>query len=117
MSGTKGNGATHRSAMLRKETDDLVIATLEKFGALARYEIGKKAKLSDSTVHLSIDRLRREGSVRMIRDKRRAGPRGILSFIYEIGMDEEMPLKNKPEKIMVRRHEQDIALFGEYRGK
>lgn len=114
MSGTKGNGATKLAARQRQETDARIEAIFEKHGQLSRAQVVKISGIADSTVHLSIERLRKDGVLRKLTDRRRDGARGMMACIYEIGVEEDAPLFRGPVSFEIHRHPQDVAFFGEY---
>jgi predicted transcriptional regulator len=114
MSGTKGNGATRLAKAERERTDSTIMAILEKHGVLSRSEMVAHSGLPDSTVWLSVERLRKEGCVRKLDEMRRVGKRGNMACVYELGCEEDAPLHREPVVLTIHRHAQDVALFGEY---
>jgi predicted ArsR family transcriptional regulator len=101
------------AAQERLLTNDRVIAALEKHGPLSIEQIVWKTELAKSVVQNAIDRLRRDGEIRKLSERRRVGRSGTPAHIYELGAEEAA--KPEPMRTVVRRHEQDVALFGEYR--
>jgi hypothetical protein len=115
MSGIKGKGATRASARERQDTDDKITTAIESHGALSIFEIIEKTGLPKSTVGNAIDRLRDAGCVRKLPTRRRVGLRGSLACIYDLGVEDESPIQRSGAIVIVQRHPQDVALFGEYR--
>lgn len=71
-----------------------------------------KTKFARSTVKLSVERLRKDGVVRKLPKKRACGRRGIFACVYELGCEEDLPIRRAPVKFAPFRHPQDIAFFG-----
>lgn len=102
-------------AKQRQETDDKVVAAFEKHGAMTIVEIIAATRLVRSTVQLSVDRLREGGMLRKLPDPKAVGTHKWLAYVYELGEEEDLPMKRDPVEFKVHRHPQDIALFGEHR--
>lgn len=103
------------AAQERLVTNDRIISALEKHGPLSVEQLVWKTELAKSVVQNAIDRLRRDGEVRKLAERRRVGQRGTPACVYELGDENELPKPAAPAKFVVRRHEQDVALFGDYR--
>ena len=120
---TKGERSARADAMLKQMrevaaaerimTNERVIDALEKHGALSVEQLVWKTELAKSAVQNAIERLRRDGEVKRLDERRRVGQRGVPAHLYELGIEDLD--KPKPAKFVVRRHPQDVALFGEYR--
>lgn len=104
------------STVQREETDTKVMAAMEGTpGGLSFAQLSETTGYPMSTVEKSIDRLRRNGFVRKLDERRRVGRFGNLACVYELGDEGDIPLQAKPALVVVRRHPMDVALFGEYR--
>lgn len=106
-----------KRAQERLATNDKVIAALEKYGPLSVEQILWKTDLSQTSVHNALERLRREGEVRMLNERRRVGKRGVPARLYDLGVEDEKHRPSPPATVIVRRHPFDVALFGEYQGE
>jgi predicted transcriptional regulator len=103
------------SSIQREETDTRILSAFESAGTpLSAAQLSKATDYPMSTVEKSIDRLRRNGFVRKLEERRRVGRFGHLACVYEPGDEEELPHSRKPELVVVRRHPMDVALFGEF---
>jgi DNA-binding Lrp family transcriptional regulator len=99
----------------RDGTDGKIEAAIERCGALSVFQLMQETGLSKSTIANAIDRLRRSGLIRMLPNRRRVGMRGNLACIYDLGVEDEAPIKRSGGIVIVQRHPYDVALFGEYR--
>lgn len=102
-------------AKQRQETDDKVVAAFERHEAMTIVELIAATRLVRSTVQLSVDRLREAGVLRKLPDPKVVGTHKWLAYVYEIGEEEDLPMKRDPIEFKIHRHPQDIALFGEHR--
>ena len=102
-------------AKQRQETDDKVVAAFEANGVMTIVEIIAATRLVRSTVQLSVDRLREAGVLRKLPDPKVVGTHKWLAYVYEIGEEEDLPMKHDLSEFKVHRHPQDVALFGEHR--
>lgn len=113
--GKIGKSVTKLQAKQRQETDDKVTAAFEANGAMTIVEVIAATRLVRSTVQLSVDRLREGGVLRKLPDPKVVGTHKWLAYVYELGEEEDLPMKRDPVEFKVHRHPQDIALFGEHR--
>lgn len=65
------------AAAERIMTNERVLAALEKHGALSVEQLVWKTELAKSAVQNAIDRLRRDGEVKRLDERRRVGQRGM----------------------------------------
>jgi predicted transcriptional regulator len=114
MSGKKGGGATMLSSKIRQENEDKIANALEEASPLSVVQLFEITGICLSTVKITIDRMRDAALVRKHPVKMRQGKRGMLTSVYELGMDDEPKLKRDPVILTIHRHAQDVALFGEY---
>lgn len=103
-------------AKQRQETDDKVTAAFEANGAMTIVEVIAATRLVRSTVQLSVDRLREGGVLRKLPDPKVVGTHKWLAYVYELGEEEDLPMKREPVEFKVHRHPFDVALFGDYQG-
>lgn len=103
-------------AKQRQETDDKVVAAFEANGTMTIIEIVAATRLVRSTVQLSVDRLREGGVLRKLPDPKVVGTHKWLAYVYELGEEEDLPMKSDPGEFKIHRHPFDVALFGEYKG-
>lgn len=113
--GKTGKSVTKLQAKQRQETDDKVVAAFEANGAMTIVEVIAATRLVRSTVQLSVDRLREGGVLRKLPDPKVVGTHKWLAYVYEIGEEEDLPMKRDPVEFKIHRHPQDVALFGEHR--
>ena len=103
-------------AKQRQETDDKVVAAFEANGAMTIVELIAATRLVRSTIQLSVDRLREAGVLRRLSDPKVVGTHKWLAYVYELGEEEDLPMKRDLVEFKVHRHPFDVALFGEYKG-
>jgi DNA-binding transcriptional ArsR family regulator len=125
MSGKPGCGATQRAPKLAKATYDAIEKAIEDHGEMTAYELVERTGLSRSTIKMALERLRKLGIVRMLGKKPDATRTGIKPRLYGLGSEKESaaevdeddfdsPFKRPPTLVVVHRHPQDVAFFGEY---
>lgn len=102
-------------AKQRQETDDKVVAAFEANGAMTIVEVIAATRLVRSTVQLSVDRLREVGVLKRLPEPKVIGTHKWLAYVYELGEEEDLPMKREPVEFKIHRHPQDVALFGEHR--
>ena len=102
-------------AKQRQETDDKVIAALAKHGAMSLEQLNSVTRLVRSTLELAIARLRRDGVMRMLPDRRPVGKNHSMSRVFELGVDEKAVVSRETVEFKIHRHPQDVAFFGEHR--
>lgn len=103
-----------KAAMQRHDTNERVMEFLGRDGPLSAEQLVLKTGLAKSTIQNAIDRLRRGGLVLKLNDRRRVGRAGIPAHLYGLGCDEDREEMPAPVVVEIRRHPQDVALFGEY---
>jgi DNA-binding transcriptional ArsR family regulator len=131
MSGKPGCGATKRSAEEQKRTYDAIMQALENHGEITAREIVIHTGLSRSTVKMALERLRKVGLIKMLGKSPERTRTGIKPRLYGLGNENEegeegvslpieededtdSPFRRAPTVVIIHRHPQDVALFGEY---
>ena len=98
----------------RDATDKLLLSALEESDdPLSEAQLAERTGVVRATVEKALHRLRNHGLVRKCAERRRVGRFGNLACVYELGTEDDS-LKPKPAVIVIQRHPQDVALFGEY---
>jgi len=97
----------------RKESEDLVILALENHGQMSIAQLVGKTHLAKSTVQSTINRLRQDGEIKLSGQRGRVGNRGVLSSLYEIGVDDIVAMKRETIQIIFRDPLVE-ALYGPY---
>lgn len=103
-----------KAAREREHSNGLVLDALEKHGALSAEQLVWKTNLAKATVQNAIDRLRRDGEVRRLDERRRVGQRGTQAYLYDLGVEDTAMMKREPVQVIVRRDPLVAAFFGEY---
>lgn len=103
------------STVQREETDTRVMAAMEaKPGGLSFAQLSEATGYPMSTVENSVHRLRRNGFVRKLDERRRVGKSGIPACVYDLG-DEADTWRPMAPVFTPFRHPMDVAFYGEYR--
>lgn len=103
-----------KAAQERERSNGLVLDALEKHGALSVEQLVWKTDLVKSVVQNTLDRLRREGEVKRLDERRRVGQRGIPAYLYDIGIEDVSALKREPVQVIIRRDPLVEAFYGPY---
>ncbi|HJP69524.1 MAG TPA: replication-relaxation family protein [Sphingomicrobium sp.] len=102
-------------AKQRQETDDKVVAAFEKHGVLSRAQVVEQTGFDDEAVRRAMDRLRDAGMIQKLKQRDASGKGGRQAALYALGTEEDAPIERGPTEILIHRHPQDVAFFGEYR--
>lgn len=103
-----------RQSSKRQRDDDKVVAAFETHGSLSRAQVVEYTGLDDQTVKRAMDRLRDAGMIRKLDERRAMGKGSRQAAIYDLGVEEDAPIKHAPVHIIIHRHPQDVAFFGEF---
>lgn len=102
-----------KAAQEREHSNEKVLDAIEKHGALSVEQLVGKTGLAKSSVHNALDRLRREGEVKRLDERRRVGQHGIPAYLYDIGIEDD-DMRRKPVQVIIRRDPLVEAFYGPY---
>lgn len=103
----------------REATDAAVMHALEVRGPLTVAQLAAETGATESTVQNSLDRLRRDGDVKKLDKRVRAGKSGSLAHPYALGVEEVSEVKRKADAdvaaALARARAADMTVCGIFR--
>lgn len=105
--------------MEREATDAAVMHALKVRGPLTVAQLAAETGVAESTIQNSLDRLRRDGDVKKLDKRVRAGKFGNMAHPYALGVEEISEVKRKADAdvaaALARARSADLSVCGIFR--